>query len=148
MKNILFALCSGLLLCFSACTKDVPAPTVTTMSNTTSFTFISKKTGVIIQQNSSNAAGTIELGVDSVNNHFLKLKSDFKTTFATGATQNAVLSTTATYDENTGASVGTVTANGERYYNISTFQFNNATYFILYNATSNTTLGNAQIKPL
>ena len=147
MKNILFCIVASSLLFCSACIKDVAAPSITTTTNTTNFTFKAVKTGTIIPDNSSNSSGTIELGVDSVNNHFLKLKSDFKSTFS-NATLTAVLSTTATYDENTGTSVGTVTANGERYYNISTFQFNNATYFILYNTTSNTSFGTAQIKLL
>ena len=147
MKNIFFCFVASSFLFCSACIKDVAAPSITTTTNTTNFTFKAVKTGTIIPDNSSNSSGTIELGVDSVNNHFLKLKSDFKSTFS-NATLTAVLSTTATYDENTGTSVGTVTANGERYYNISTFQFNNATYFILYNTTSNTSFGTAQIKLL
>ncbi len=147
MKNIFFCIVSASLLFFSACIKDVAAPSITTTGSTTNFTFKAVKTGTIIPENSSNASGTIELGVDSVNNHYLKLKSDFKSTFI-NATLTAVLSTTATYDENTGTSVGTITANGEKYFNITTFQFNNATYFILYDTKSNTSFGNAQIKPL
>jgi len=147
MKNIFLFLFSISLISFSACIKDVAAPTLTTTGNTNIVNFKALKTGTIIPQNGSNSSGTIELGVDSFSNHYLKLKSDFKSTF-TNVTLIVSLSTTADFNENTSVSIGSVTASGEKYYNITLYQFNNATYFILYNTASNTQFGNAQIKPL
>ena len=147
MKVILFLLFTVLFLSFNACTKNVTTPTSTITVGTNILNFKAVKTGTIIPQNGSNSGGTIELGTDSLSNYYLKLKSDFKST-STNTTLVVSLSSTADFSENTSATIGTVTSNGEKYYNITAYQFNNATYFILYNTSSNTQYGNAQIKPL
>lgn len=135
---------------FASCKKDTETVTVTVDPTAPVGAFSATKNGNLTAQNGTPTTGSIQLGTDTQGSTFLRLGPTFKTELGTG-TATVYLSTSATYMANPGAGnptlklLGTVAANGERYYKISGTIPSNFTYVIIWCGSANIPFGNGQL---
>ncbi len=147
MKNFLFS--SFLLLALAAmvisCKDDVIAD-----PNQPTGTFTSQRTGTFVAQNGTASAGTAQIGTDENGDQFVKLGSDFTSTFATG-TLTIYLSKGATYMADPGNGnptlrlLGVVRAGGEQYFKVTTPVTSDFNYVILWCGSASIPFGNAPL---
>lgn len=86
MRNTKFNLIVMLIIIlFSACAKEEVSPEVMEEDMTNIPTFTVLKSGTLAGMNGYSTKGGVELGRDANSKVFVKTKSDFSTTFATGS---------------------------------------------------------------
>lgn len=150
MRKLKFNLIVIVMLIFiSSCSKEEsttenPKEEVTTVEN---FTVL--KSGTFVGMNGYNTKGSVELGKDANNKAFVKTKSDFSTSFATGSVtfylsknQQLVLS-----DASSLIKLEVISKNGEHFMEVSgglpaeTFK-----YVIVWCAPARIQFGSAELK--
>ena len=147
-KSSLFLLLMAGMFAFTACEKEVEVIVDPTLPK---GTFTSAKSGTFVEQNATGSKGAAQLGKDADGTSFLKLGSDFSTSFATG-TVTVYLSTSQTFTASPGTGnpdlrlIGPVNKAGEKYFRLDAAPDAKFTHVILWCASANVPFGYAKLQ--
>lgn len=148
MRIAVVAFMALILSVFTACQEPDPIIIDTSMPQ---GTFVSQRSGSIVEQNGTGSKGTAELGTDGENVQFLHFGSDFETNIATG-TVTVYLSTSKDYVADPGNGnpdlllVGGIKSNGESYFKIAPAAASKFTHVILWCGSASIPFGYAELK--
>ncbi len=135
------------LLAFSACKKDeTTVPPIDNNPPTANFTV--KKTGTFVKANGYSTSGTAQLGTDEKGENIVRLKDDFKTTFATGSVtiylsknQNLKLADAASF-----INLAVINTNGLHDFKLSAAPTDDFNFVISWCAPAGIQFGMAELK--
>jgi hypothetical protein len=144
MKKHLFFLLLTTIIGFIACKKEeATTPAATTDQPVGAFT--ATRTGSLVAQNGTPTAGTVQLGTDTKSTVFLKLNSNYKSDYHSGAV-TLYLSKGATYKTETVQLISGVSKDGEQYFKVTPSVGNEFTHLIVWCSAAKIPFGNAELK--
>ncbi|MDZ4680157.1 MAG: DM13 domain-containing protein [Saprospiraceae bacterium] len=152
MKLISFLSIATFLFALASCQKDeviVQVPdSGPNPGDTTTLAVTVLKTGMFTGQNSYQASGTAQIIHDINQQHFVRLVSDFKTSFATGSvtmylSKNSNLQLS---DATSLHKLAVINTNGSHNFAISPNQVNEFQFVIIWCAPAGIQFGRAELK--